>query len=65
MNIIKIGAKVNKVVYGFTQSQRLGKFFFMHCAIEFDRKSLLSKYSFTSILSIHHHEYGHTIRYTH
>ena len=65
MNIIKIGAKVNNVVYGFTQSQRLGKFFFIHCHIDFERQNLLTEYSFTSLLSVHSNKWGHSIRYTH
>lgn len=64
MIINKIGAKVTNVRFGFTQSQRLGKFFFLHCQIDFERKNLITKYSFTSLLSIHSAMWGHDIRYT-
>ena len=64
MIISKIGAKVVKVTVGFTQSRRLGKFFFLHCHIDFERKNLISKYSFASVISVHSAKYGHNIRYT-
>ena len=64
MIISKIGAKVEKLSFGFTQSQRLGKFFFLYCHIDFERKNLISKYSFASVLSVHSARYGHYIRYT-
>ena len=64
MIISKIGAKVEKMSFGFTQSQRLGKFFFLHCYIYFERKNLISKYNFAIVLSVHSAKYGHGIRYT-
>lgn len=64
MRINKIGAKVKTVSFGFTQSQRLGKFFFLHCDIIFERKNLISRHSFASVISVHSAKYGHAIRYT-
>ena len=63
MIISKIGAKVAKLQFGVTQSQRLGKFFFLHCNIDFERKNLITKYSFASVLSTHSAKYGHEIYY--
>ena len=64
MIISKIGAKVAKLQFGVTQSQLLGKFFFLHCHIDFERKNLITKYSFISALSHHSAKYGHSVRYT-
>ena len=64
MVISQIGAKVKKMSVGVIQSQRLGKFFFLHCWVYFERKNLISSYSFTSVLSVHSAKYGHNIRYT-
>ena len=64
MIISKIGAKVKKMRFGLIQSQRLGKFFFLYCFINFERKNLISRYSFTSVLSVHSAKYGHNICYT-
>ena len=61
MIISKIGAKVAKLQFGVTQSQRLGKFFFLHCCIDFERKNLITKHSFAGILSIHSAKYGHSV----
>ena len=63
MVISQIGAKVKEMSFGFTQSQRLGKFFFLHCRIEFERENLMSKCSFTSVTSVHNAKRGHNIRY--
>ena len=64
MVISKIGAKVVKVTVGFTQSsRRSGKFFFLDCCIDFERKNLLSEYSFVIVISVHSAKYGHSIRY--
>ena len=64
MIISKIGAKVKKMRFGVVQSQRLGKFFFLHCFVDFERKNLISRYSFASVLSVHSAKYRHNIRYT-
>ena len=64
MIISKIGAKVKKMRFGVVQSLRLGKFFFLHCCIDFERKNLITKHSFTSVLSVHSAKYGHNISYT-
>ena len=64
MIISKIGAKVTRLQFGFTQSQRLGKFFFLYCFVDFERKNLITKHSFTSVLSVHSAKYGHNISYT-
>ena len=64
MIISEIGAKVAKLQFGFTQSQRLGKFFFLHCYIDFERKDLITKHSFASVLSVHSAKHGHSVRYT-
>ena len=64
MIISKIGAKVKKMRFGVIQSQRLGKFFFLYCFVDFERKNLISNYSFTSVLSVHSAKYGHNISYT-
>ena len=63
MVISKIGAKVVKVTVGFTQSRRRGKFFFLDCCIDFERKNLLSEYSFAIVISVHTAKSGHSIRY--
>ena len=63
MTISKIGAKVTKLQFGVTQSQRLGKFFFLHCSIDFERKNLITKYGFTCILSVHSAKYGYSVEY--
>ena len=63
MIISKIGAKVKKMRFGVIQSQRLGKFFFLHCFIDFERKNLISSCSFISVLSVHSAKNGHNIRY--
>ena len=63
MVISQIGAKVKKMSFGLTQSQRLGNFFFLHCRIEFERENLISKCSFTSVISVHNAKHGHNIRY--
>ena len=62
MIISKIGAKVAKLQFGVTQSQRPVKSFFLHCDIDFERKNLITKHSFASILSIHSAKYGHSVR---
>ena len=64
MIISKIGAKVKKMRFGVVQSQRLGKFFFLHCCIDFERKNLITKHSFTSVLSVHSAKHGHSVRCT-
>ena len=64
MIISKIGAKVEKMSFGLTQSQRLGKFFFLHCHIYFEPKNLISEHNFAIVLSVHSAKYGHDIRYT-
>ena len=61
MTISKIGAKVTKLQFGVTQSKRLGGFFFLHCAIYFERKNLIGKDSFASIISVHSAKYGYSI----
>ena len=59
MRINKIGAKVKTVSFSFIQ----GKFFFLYCYIVFERKNLISKYSFVGVISVHSAKYGHYIRY--
>ena len=64
MIISEIGAKVAKLQFGFTQSQRLGKFFFLHCHIYFEQKNLITKHNFAIVVSVHSAKYGHSVRDT-
>lgn len=61
--IIKIGAKVRKAYLHTVQSKRNGSFFFLAFEYDFERENLLTQYSFLSVLSVHHHLYGHEIRW--
>ena len=63
MVISKIGAKVERLCFGVIQSRQLDNFFFFYCYIDFERKNLITKNSFTIVLSTHSVKYGHTIRY--
>lgn len=64
MNTIKIGAKVKNCNITLVQSKRKGGFFFLTQHYYFHYDNLISKFSFTSILSVHSKSYGHDIRYT-
>lgn len=64
MNISEIGAKVKNCNITLVQSKRNGRFFFLTQHYYFHYDNLISKFPFTSILSVHSKAYGHDIRYT-